>query len=279
MRKNIAATLLVLTLALSMMACGKSEPGGDSGDASEKSDKKEYVSDSEIANVFSDPEKYEGKYIKLSGKIFNGPDKEDDYAAYQAWYDVTNAENDFIFGLEDDSFAIDDYVMVDGLITGVFEGENMMGGTITCPMIHAESVEKLSYMEVVVPTLKEITPDNAISEQNGISLKVDKIEFAEKETRVYLTETNSSSDKFSFSVYDIKLIQNGQQISQDMSSMSSYEGGYAELPYDILPNATSSGVLVFPAMDSSAGFQVYAEGYSDNWELDFAPFTIDISVQ
>lgn len=58
-----------------------------------------------------------------------------------------------------------------------------------------------------------------------------------------------------------------------------YNGNYAELPYDILPNSSSSGVLVFPAIDSSASFQIYAEGYSDNWELEFAPFTIDISAQ
>lgn len=237
------------------------------------------MADNEIANVFSDPEKYEGKYIRLSGKIFNGPDKEENYAAYQAWHDITNSQNDFIFGLEDDSFAVDEYVMVDGVITGTFEGENVMGGTISCPMIHADSVEKLSYMETVVPTLKEITLENAVSEQNGISIKVDKVEFAEEETRIYVTESNGSADKFNMYIYDIKIVQNGQQIEQDMSSQSIYEGEYEQLSSDILPNASSSGILVFPAIDSSAGFQIYAEGSSDNWELEFAPFTIDIAAQ
>ena len=77
-------------------------------------------------------------------------------------------------------------------------------------------------------------------------------------------------------VYSIMVIQSGQQIEQDTSSMSAYEGNYAELSSDILPNASSSGVLVFPAMDSSTGFQLYAEGMSDNYELTFNPFTIDI---
>lgn len=278
MKKKILSTLLIAAMTLSITACG-----GDSSESQKESDEpkeKEYVDVSEINNVFSDPDKYEGKYIQLTGKIFNGPDKDEDYVAYQAWHDITNSDKDFIFGLEnDDSFAIDDYVSIDGVITGTFEGENVMGGTIVCPMIHADTVEKLSYIDAVVPTISEIVPENAVAEQNGISIKVDKIEFAEKETRVYLTETNGSSDKFSFSVYDIKIIQNGQQISQDSSSMSMYDGDYAELPYDILPNASSSGVLVFPAMDSSASFQIYAEGYSDNWELEFAPFTIDISAQ
>lgn len=269
--------LLVVAMALSLTACsGNSDSSGNKS----KEEKKEYVDENEISEVFSNPDKYKGKYIKLSGKIFNGPDKEDDYVAYQAWHDITNSNKDFVFGVEgDDSYVIDDYVMVDGKIAGAFEGENMMGGKVSCPLINAESIEKMSYMEAVVPTINEITPENAVSEQNGITLKVDKIEFAEKETRIYLTETNSSSDKFSFNIYDIKVIQNGQQISQDSSSMSIYDGNYSELPYDILPNASSSGVLVFPPIDSSASFQVYAEGYSDNWELEFSPFTIDISVQ
>lgn len=276
MKKKLMAVLLATTIALSLTACGSSSGTENADEPKEK----EYVDESEINNVFSEPEKYEGKYIKLIGKIFSGPDKAENYVAYQAWYDTTNYDKDFVFGLEnDDSFAIDDYVLIDGMITGAFEGENVIGGTIICPMIDADSVEKLSYIDAVVPTIVEIVPDNVVMEQNGISLKADKIEFAEKETRVYLTETNNSSDKFSFSVYDIKIIQNGQQISQDTSSMSSYEGNYAELSYEILPNASTSGVLVFPAIDSSTDFQIYAEGYSDNWELEFVPFTLNISTQ
>ena len=276
MKKRIVAIVMVCLMSVGLIACG-----GDNGGSESENDKKEYLSESEIVNLFSDPDNYKGKYVKLSGKIFNGPDTADDYVAYQAWHDVQNSTNDFVFGMEspEEDFNVDDYVVVDGRITGTFEGTNAFGTTIECPQIDAISIEKQSYMEAVVPTIKEITPENAVSEQNGISLKVDKIEFAEKETRIYLTETNASSDKFSFSVYDIKITQNGQQISQDVSSMSSYEGEYPELSYEILPNATSSGVLVFPAIDSSAGFQIYAEGYSDNWELEFSPFTIDISVQ
>ncbi len=279
--KRVLSMLVAACLCCGLLAgCGgKEKDSGETSEKSEESNKKEYVSDNEIANVFSDPEKYEGKYIRLSGKVFNGPDKEENYAAYQAWHDITNAQNDFVFGLEDDSFVVDDYVMVDGMITGVFKGENMMGGTISCPMIHADSVEKLSYMEMVVPTIKEIVPENAVSEQNGISIKVDKVEFAEKETRIYMTETNGSADKFSMFTYDMKIIQNGQQIEQDVASTSSFEGNYAQLSSDILPNASSSGILVFPAIDSSASFQIYAEGFSDNYELEFAPFTIDIAAQ
>lgn len=277
MKKKIVTTMGAFALILSLAFTGCS---GNS-DAEPKKEEKEYLSESDIANLFSDPDNYKGKYVKLSGKIFNGPDTAENYVAYQAWHDIQNSTNDFVFGMEnpEEDFNVDDYVIVDGKITGTFEGENAFGTTIECPQIDAISIEKQSYMEAVVPTIKELTPENAISEQNGISLKVDKVEFAEQETRVYLTESNASTDTFGFNVYDIKITQNGQQISQDASSSSRYEGEYSELPYEILPNASSSGVLVFPAIDSSASFQIYADGYSDNWELTFAPFIIDVSVQ
>lgn len=276
MKKKLMSILLVAAMALSLTACGG---GGDSKSDSEP-EKKEYVEEDKISDIFANPDDYVGKYVKLSGQVFNKPENDGKNIAYQAWYDIENAENDFIFYIKEDiSFSSEDYVIVDGKITGSFKGENAFGAEVKCPEIEAVTAEKSTYMDAVVPTLTEITPENAIAEQSGVSLKADKIEFAEKETRIYLTASNGTSDKFSFSIYDIKVLQNGQQIAQDSDTMSPYYGKYPELSYDVLPNASTSGVLVFPPIDGSAAFQIYAEGYSDNWELDFAPFTIDIAAQ
>ena len=279
MKKRFLAAFLVVVMALSLTACGSSD-SEKKEESPKKSSKKEYVPEDKINSVFSNPDKFEGKYIKLTGQIFYGPEKEDNISAYQAWYDTVTSSKDFIFGIEGgDTFSFEDYVIVDGEIQGGYTGENLMGGEVTCPVINAISVKKITYIEAVVPTIKEITPENAVVEQNGISMKVDKIEFAEKETRVYITESSSAADKFSMYSYDIKIIQNGQQIEQDTNSMSPYEGNYPKLSDDILPNASTSGILVFPAIDNSADFQIYAEGYSDNFELTFSPFTIDIAAQ
>lgn len=281
MKKKIIAILLIATMSLSLMACGGGSESSNEPGSSTKSDKKEYISDSEIADLFSNPDNFKGKYVKLSGQLFVAPEKDGDKVALQAWHDPNTSSNNFIvhYTLKDENFSEGDYIIADGRIDGTFEGENAFGATVTAPLIYADTIEIQSYIDAVAPTIKEITPENAISEQNGIALKVDKIEFAENETRIYMTESNSSADKFMMYVYSIKIVQNGQQIEQDLSSFSAYEGDYAELATDILPNASSSGILVFPAMDSSASFQIYAEGNSDNWKLDFAPFTIDISTQ
>ena len=222
MKRKLLLSILSALLAASLVGCSGTS-GSSDNDSSSSEEKIEYIEETDIANMFSDPESYKGKYVKLSGKIFNGPDTAENYVAYQAWHDIQNSSMDFVFGMEnpEEEFATDDYVVVDGQIVGTFEGTNAFGTTIECPQINAVSIEKQSYIDAVVPTIKEIVPENAISEQNGISLKVDKVEFAETETRVYVTEANASSTKFNMWVYSIKITQNGQQIEQDNSSMSS----------------------------------------------------------
>ena len=279
MKKKLSLILVSVFVCLSFAACGNA-PAEKGSTENKKPSKKEYVEDSQISDVFTAPEKFKGKYIKMSGRIFGTPEKSENEVAIQAWHNPDNASNNFVtyYKGTDIELKENDYIIVDGEIKGTFEGENAFGGKVTAPMIVADSIEVQSYIDAVVPTIKEIAPANAVVEQNGVSLKVDKVEFAEKETRVYLTESNASPDKFSMWVYSIKIVQNGQQIEQD-NSMSVYDGNYAQLSSDILPNASSSGVLVFPPMDSSANFQIYAEGHSDNYQIDFQPFTIDISVQ
>ncbi len=275
MRKKLLAIILIAATVISLAAC--SGDTKDSGNDSSEPKEKEYISEDEISDLFSNPDNFKDKYVKMTGKIFTDPETDGDTVALQIWQNPKDSSNNFIVYCDKNpELTTDVYVSVDGKIEGTFEGENMLGGSVTAPLIQADSVEIMSYIDAMVPTLQSETPENAVSEQNGISLKIDKVEFAEAETRIYLTETNTSSDKFSMFVYSIKLVQNGQQIEQDSSSMSSYDGNYPELSSEILPGASSSGILVFPPVNT-ADFQLYAEGMSDNWEIEFAPFTISLT--
>ncbi len=92
--------------------------------------------------------------------------------------------------------------------------------------------------------------------------------------------SDGSSDNVSLDVYGIKLIMDGQQIAQDDNSVSSFNGNYAELNYDIAAGASSSGILVFPAIEQKKDFQVVLSNViSDNYELDFDTYTLNISAQ
>lgn len=268
--------MLAVSMSLTFTACGNS---GTSDSKTEQSEKKEYISDDQISELFSNPDKFKGKYVKLSGQIFTEPEKSEDVTGLQIYQDPTNTANNFIVhytGTE--SFATDDYVVVDGEIKGTFEGENMMGATLELPLIESSSVTKSSYIDVVTPTLNTATPDNLVAENNGISIKLDKVEYAEAETRFYMTVTNASENSIYFYPEEVKIIQNGTQIETDYSSMSAYEGDYPQISTEILPGVTSSGIIVFPTMDSSTGFELHASATSDNWEIGEMNFTLKLNI-
>ncbi|MDX8418127.1 hypothetical protein [Absicoccus intestinalis] len=268
MFKKFFTLFISAFLLVSVVACSNT---------SSQSKKKEYVSKDEISNVFEDPDSYSGKYIKLSGKIFNVKKKDGGLNGYQICYDIKNNNQDFFVSLKSTpKFNNDDYVTVDGMINGTLEAENNLGNKITMPEISSAKVKKSSYMDLVVPAKKTISP-NASQEINGIKLTIDKIEYAEEETRVYVTVVNNSGDTFDLNNYDIKLTMNGTQIEQDNSSLSQYEGDYPQLSYEILNGITNSGILVFPKMDQN-NFTLLADGYTDA-NFDEINFEIQVNVE
>ena len=226
-----------------------------------------YVAEDKILEMYSDPKAYKGQYVKLSGKVFSNPEQKDGTYVFQMWGDPTNSERNTIVYTSDTTLDLHegDYVMVDGRIDGVFSGENMLGGEVTAPQIGDAVVTKSNYVDVVVPTLKEITP-NLNQDQQGFNVTVEKIQYAAEQTRVYVTIRNNSADKMSFSNYDTRILMNGQQIEQK----DDWDAELPKLSYEILPGASTSGVLTFPAIDQNQAFQLIIPSiYSDNWELDY----------
>ena len=261
--KKLWKVFISVCMIFGLVACG-----GSGSSSQEKS----YVTRDEIPSVFKDPNAYKGKYIKLSGKIFN---KSGD--GYQIWQDPVNSENDFYVIAPSDEFQTDDYVKVDGRIDGVAEGTNAFGGQVSVLQIGNAKMEKSSYIDIVVPTKTTLEPKIS-QEQSGITVSVEKVEFAEKETRVYMTVKNDSSADFDLSNYDIKILQDGKQIEQDDSSMSRHDGKYPELPYEIVSGVSTEGILVFPVLDAEKDFQIIAEGWTQDTYEELR-FTLDVKAK
>ena len=204
-----------------------------SGDSNEPPKEKEYVKESQIGSVFTNPDQYTDKYIKIKGQVFNVEEDNGTYAL-QVWYDVKNYDKNFIV-LTDKKFENEDYISVDGWITGEFTGENIVGGEVSCPQIQAVSVEESSYKDIAAPTVKEIIV-NKTSEQHGVKVTVEKVEFAEEETRVYVKAENNSSDTVNIYAFDAEAIQDGKQIGLS-------DEAYAAR-YDELEDTISAGSII-----------------------------------
>ena len=238
--------------------------GSDSSD----SGKKEYVKDSEVSKVFKSPDEYEGKYIKLGGKVFN-TDRDGDTLALQCWHDVENSEEDFIAYMNsEEKFSSDDFVMVEGKIEGEYEGENAFGGEVTCLEISADKMTKSTYQEVAAPTL-ETKEVNKKQTQGDVTLKITKVEYAEKETRIYVVVNNKSkydADVFTSSAI---VVQDGKQFEAD----SNYEADYPDVG-EIAAGVRKEGIICVKPIDPEKKAKLKVGGYSENYDIDFNDFEI-----
>lgn len=239
-------------------------------DSSTPPEKKEYVKENNYDSVFSNPEKYKDKYIKISGKVFNVEEDDGTYVL-QVWYDTQNSEKDFVV-TTDKKFKEDDYIKIDGWITGQFSGENLLGGDISCPQINAVTADKSTYKDVVSPTLKDKTV-NKSSTQYGVKITVQKVEFAKNETRVYIKVNNTSKYRVSIDAYSARAVQSGKQISINDNI---YDTGYDEVESEVSAGASDTGIIVFKKMDADKPFTFEIGAYSDNYEIDMKDYKFEI---
>ena len=268
MKKKILTFCLAAIMCVSFVACGNSSTNGSS-------EEQEKMTTEEIEQLHSDPGKFKGRSIEIYGQLLDSPEKDSDGIYFQMWADPENYDLNTIVYFNDPNFKVEaeDYVKVAGTVDKEFKGENALGGTITAPTIIADSVEVVSYVDAVAPALHTYEFDNLTQDQYGYSVKINKVELAEKETRIYLTVNNNGSDKFSLYSFDSSLIQSGKQLNEQ----DNWSADYPEIQTDLNVGASTNGVFVFPAIEN-ANFQLILEGYSSNFNEDVKPYTFDIEI-
>lgn len=254
--------------------------GCDSSDgASTASEEREYLDDSQMDALFTNPDDFRGKWVKLPGKLVDNSEKDGDTTALQAYYDVTTYDRTYIVYVQtDETFSSEDYILVDGRVDGSYTGTNAFGAELTVPLIKDATITKSDYMTVAAPATATAEPAVSVTE-NDVTFTCDKVEYAAIETRVYLTVSNASANTVTYSPYSIRIIANGRQIDQDDRNGSVYSGNYPELSYDLTTGASTSGILVFPPMEPEAFQVVIPDICSDDWQLDFADVALDIPAE
>ena len=234
-----------------------------------------YVESSNLNYIYSDTYSYLGKFVDITGIVFGEPEVSGEYTFLQMWADPENSEkNTIIYYKGNIDVKADEYIKVTGYVNSNESYTNAFGATISAPVIIATEIEKSSYMDVVSPTLKSVEFVDKVINQHGYKVEVNKVEFAENETRVYVTAQNSAKDEFSLYTYSAVVTQNGKQYEQELN----YNADYEELQSDLKPGITSTGILVFPKIEQT-DFKLILDGSSDNWDIDIEEYEFDLKIQ
>lgn len=264
MKRHIAIIGLVIAAVLLINSCGSTETAPA---------EKVYLEGSEIDAALSDGDSYKGKWIVITGKVFNIDKDGEDYAI-QAWSDAENSDRQFIVYVAGDkveSVNNDDYIKVDGEISGTFKGENAFGGVISAPLINAESIEVGGYDDLYAPaeSTKEV---GDTKDQHGVKVTLDRIEYAKDEARVYVTVKNESGYNASIYTYDAKAVQDGKQFNHE----DNWNAGDATDIGEVLDGGSKGGIIRFKGLDPEKPVRIQFSAYSDNWDIQMEDFVFEV---
>jgi len=227
-----------------------------------------------VSKMFKSPEEYKYHCFTFTGKVFNVVGYDNGQLHFQMNEDIENYDNNtYVIYNGDIDLSENDYVKVLGTVQGTEEYENMVGGTVSTVMFYADEVEVLDYKDAVAPTLKEVEVNESQS-QYGYTLTVEKVEFAESETRVYIKVENGGSSTLNVYSFNAMAVQDGRQFEHE----SNWEADYPEIQSDLRAGNTTEGVLVFKGLDQK-NFTLYLSAYSDNWEETLEAYEINVTVE
>ena len=222
------------------------------------------------------PNKYIDSSVVLTGQIFTTPEKDDFGVYFQMWADPKNNDfNTFVTWLVP-TFDLkkDDYIRITGVVSGEYEGENAYGGPVRAPSVDVILVEKISGLDVLAPAINTVEA-NAILNQHGVIITIEKIEFAVNETRFFIKIKNGTNDEFSAYEHNAKAVQESTQYEREYRSE---EDGYPKLQTDLLSGIETSGIITFKPLDYDLKkATLIIEGRSDNYNLKFELYTFNLT--
>lgn len=224
-----------------------------------------------LAELASNADAFKGATLDIVGKVFGEIEQAEGQVAWQMWGDPKNQEFNMTVLLEKPGFTVKggDYVHVVGTVVGSFEGENLFGGTVSAIAVRAESAEVVDAVAAAPPAIKTVAP-RSTQTQHGISITLERVEFAATETRVFVTVANGSGSEASFYPHSVKAQQGSQQFEPETLSE------YTDIQSDLLPGSRTSGVLAFPKMAPDQPLKLFFEASSDDYQLDFAPYVFQV---
>lgn len=223
--------------------------------------------------VYTNADEYLGYYVSIKGKVFQNLGDNGETKGVQIWIDPENYEQNMMIHYTTDVAVKDgDYIICTGYIKEIHEYTNTYGTELSVPLVYSTDLRSASYIEVMAPTVSTIAPKNLTYEKYGYSITVDKVEYAESETRLYLTVSNNGNATLYVDADSSVIVQDGKQFNTEIN----FEANYKEIPYNLSKGTTASGVVVFPAIGDGK-FEYVIELHSDNVKERFESITFKIS--
>jgi tetratricopeptide (TPR) repeat protein len=231
-----------------------------------------FLTDSEAAKYYSNPNGYVNNLVDFKGKVLTFPESDiGGVYALQMYQGGDRDRNTIVFYTSPIQLSKDDCVRVVGTAQQDTLYKNMFGATRTAATINADSVTKIDCYEDNNPA-KNVVVVEKIQKYGGITVTLHKVEFSDKNTRVYLTLGNSDpSQDVTFYDSNAKAVQGHTQFQ----TVYSFEPTYPKIESTIPPGISENGVVLFEPLDKTqCGAQFVFDAQKGD---DDIKFTFDVA--
>ncbi len=235
--KKILAILLIALVALTFTSCNQPIDMVNVISEEKQTDKTyETLTKEEIEQLYTNPNAYKDRSVTLSGKVGLIEHRKNSIVL-EMLGDPTISNTSTIVAYTGPTADVKsgDFVKVNGTMNSAM-GKN--------PLIYADSIEVVGYIDALSPTIKSVDIQETQT-LNGHSITVEKVEFAQTETRIYLTAQNDGERQFYIFSSQTKIVQNGKQYGYQYNPVANYP----EIQTGLLPGATTEGIITFPPLD------------------------------
>ena len=223
----------------------------------------------------ADPDKYIGSLINLTGRVIDRPSSVDGGAwRLQVQADPDESETRFYVVVSADRLDIgaDDFVSFGGTLEVDPEKNRLEDAGEELPFISADDFQQIPSQNILDPTNKLLEP-NVSESQFNVTVTVEKIEFAERETRVYMRIDNGTEQTVRLNDGRMKLSQGPKESGLQPDPAPDYD----RLPADLPTEMSATGILTFPPASYEEGSLRLTIGAStDDYTLRFEPFELAV---
>jgi hypothetical protein len=233
---------------------------------------KSFLTDAEAPGYYSNPNGFVNNLVDFKGKVFAFPESGiDGVYALQMYQGGDSDRNTIVVYASPTQLSKDDCVRVIGTSQQETRYKNMFGATRSASTIDADSVTKIDCSEAINPS-KNVVVVEKTQKNGGMEVTLHKVEFSEKNTRVYLTvENNDPSEDVTFYDSNAKAIQGNTHFA----TIYSFEPTYPKIEPAIPPGVAGNGVVLFEPLDQTrCGAQFIFDARKG---IDDVKFTFDVA--
>lgn len=160
------------------------------------------------------------------------------------------------------------YLSITGTVLGEYSYTDSFGYEDKGPAFYITQLSSSSYAEIFAPAIVTLSPDLSPVTRNGCSISLNRVEFAETETRFYLIIQNNTDEHLILYPDETTVYQENRRYHWQ----ENYQADYTLLYDGVGAGETRELILAFPPMSDCWNMELSVE--VDN--LSSQPFTFHV---